>query len=374
MTDMDTKLDLELRCKKLETALNAYGATGKVVNVYQGPTATRYEIKLELGVRISRVRDLEADIAMVMSAKSIRMEAPVPGKSVVAIEIENERKKTVRLGEIMDSQTYADANTLSSIPLPLGIGMDGRPVIADLAKMPHLLIGGCSASGKSVFVHSVITSILRKKNPEEVKLLLVDPKRMELSCYNGASHLIRPVITDPNKAVGTLQWAVTYMAERFDRFHEEGVRDLDAYNEKMREAGRFGEVLPKLVIIVDELADLMMEASNAVEEAIVRLAHLAGAAGIHMILATQRPSVDVITGLIKVYVSSRIAFMVSSGIDSRTIIDMAGAEKLIGQGDMLFKPRDRENAKRIQGSFVSEEEIEEAVEYSKWLRNGADKE
>ena len=298
-----------------------------------------------------------------MRANSIRIEAPIPGKAAVGIEIENANRQMVTMREIIGSSAFK--NSKSKLAFTVGRDIGGNPVVADLAKMPHLLIAGATGSGKSVCINSIIASILYKARPEEVKMILVDPKMVELGNYNGIPHLLIPVVTDASKAASALNWAVAEMTDRYKKFASNGVRDIGSYNQLMKDKGAKEEILPQVVIIIDELSDLMMVASSQVEDAICRLAQLARAAGMHLVIATQRPSVDVITGLIKANIPSRIALVVSSQIDSRTIIDMPGAEKLVGNGDMLYKPQDLNKPKRIQGPYISDSEIARLIDYIK---------
>lgn len=354
---------LQEKAELLESTLESFGVNAKVVNVIAGPSVTRYEVEPARGVKVSSITNLSDDLALSMRARSIRIEAPIPGKAAVGIEIENEQREMVGIREIIESKEFQEHK--SKLAFTVGRDIGGKAVVADIAKMPHMLIAGATGSGKSVCINSIIISLLYKAKPEEVKLIMVDPKMVELGNYNGIPHLMIPVVTDPTKASAALQWAVSEMTERYKKFAKAGVRDIGAFNAKMKKERHKGEILPQIVIIIDEMADLMMVASSQVEDAVCRLAQLARAAGMHLILATQRPSVNVITGLIKANIPSRIAFMVSSQIDSRTIIDMAGAEKLVGNGDMLFKPQDLNKPKRIQGPFVSDEEVERVIEYVK---------
>lgn len=353
---------IENNVRKLEETLHSFGVSAKVINVSQGPTVTRYEIQPAQGVKVSRIVNLADDIALNLAAAGIRMEAPIPGKSAIGIEVPNREAGSVMLREVIDSPEFQRSST----KLSFGLGKDitGRVLVTDIGKMPHLLIAGATGSGKSVCINTLIVSLLYKAKPEEVRLLMIDPKVVELSIYNGIPHLLIPVVTDAKKAAGALNWAVQEMNDRYKLFAAAGVRDLKGYNQAVEEKGDTPK-LPQIVIIVDELADLMMVASNEVEDAICRLAQMARAAGLHLIIATQRPSVDVITGLIKANVPSRIAFNVSSGTDSRTIIDMNGAEKLLGKGDMLFYPVGYPKPVRIQGAFISDHEVENIVEYLK---------
>ena len=326
----------------------------KDCNVTFGPTITRYEVSPEAGTKVSKIVNLSDDLALSLAARSIRIEAPVPGKSVIGIEVPNDNPQVVGLREVITSDEFK--NHPSSLAVGLGKEITGKPLIADLAKMPHLLIAGATGSGKSVCVNTIITSLLYKSSPNDVKLLLIDPKVVELAHYNGIPHLLSPVVTDPKKASNALNWAVSEMNKRYKLFAENGVKDITGYNKKC------AEKMYKIVIIIDELADLMMACGNEVEDYICRLAQMARAAGMHLIIATQRPSVDVITGIIKANIPSRIAFAVSSQTDSRTILDMGGAEKLLGKGDMLYYPLGAAKPVRIQGAFISEEESEKVIE------------
>lgn len=354
--------EIQQNAIKLEQTLDSFGVKAKVVNVSYGPTVTRYELQPEVGVKVSRIVSLSDDIALNLAASGIRMEAPIPGKALIGIEVPNKEVSSVFIKEVIDTPQFQKFP--SKIAFALGKDISGETIIADIAKMPHMLISGSTGSGKSVCINTLITSILYRANPNEVKLLMIDPKVVELKVYNGIPHLLIPVVTDPKKAAGALYWAVQEMSERYQLFANANVRDLAGYNRSVEEAGE-GKKLPQIVIIVDELADLMQVAAKDVEEAICRLAQMARAAGIHLILATQRPSVDVITGIIKANVPSRIAFMVSSGIDSRTIIDMNGAEKLVGKGDMLYYPVGMPKPLRVQGAFISDKEVESVVEFLK---------
>ena len=345
----------------LENVLSNFGITAKVVNATQGPTVTRYEIEPAPGVKVSRIVNLTDDIALNLAAQHIRMEAPIPGKSAIGIEVPNKTTEAVHLRDVLDCSDFKDAR--GGIPVGLGKDIAGKPVITDLAKMPHLLVAGTTGSGKSVCVNTLISSILFSRKPEEVKLLLIDPKMVELSIYNGIPHLMAPVVTDMKKAAAVLRWAVREMEARYKAFAASGKRDIKSYNEAHPKAA-----MPLIVLIIDELADLMMTAPDDIEESISRLAQMARAAGIHMVLATQRPSVNVITGSIKANVPSRISFAVGSQIDSRTILDMAGAEKLLGKGDMLFAPIGANKPIRVQGAFISDDEVEKLVEFVKAQR------
>jgi len=352
---------LQKNAEKLESTLESFGVQAKVVNISYGPTVTRYELQPEQGVKVSKIVNLSDDIALNLAASGIRMEAPIPGKSLIGIEVPNKEVSTVYIKEVIDTIDFMKFP--SKIAFALGKDISGETIIADIARMPHMLISGSTGSGKSVCINTLITSILYKAHPNEVKLLMIDPKVVELKVYNGIPHLLIPVVTDPKKAAGALYWAVQEMSERYQLFANANVRDLAGYN-KFAEGENLNK-LPQIVIIVDELADLMQVAAKEVEDAICRLAQMARAAGIHLILATQRPSVDVITGIIKANVPSRIAFAVSSGVDSRTIIDMNGAEKLVGKGDMLYYPVGMPKPIRVQGAFISDKEVERVVEFLK---------
>lgn len=345
---------------KLQKTLYSFGVSAKVENVSVGPSITRYEIKPAEGVRVNKIANLAEDIALNLAAQSIRIEAPIPGKQAVGIEIPNKENEVVHLRDILESSKFG--NNKSKLAIALGKDVAGEATIADIAKMPHVLIAGSTGSGKSVCVNTLITSIIYKAKPSEVKLVMVDPKVVELSVYNGIPHLLIPVITDSRKAAGALAWAVQEMENRYSIFASKGVRNLEGYNESVTDG--VGK-LPQIVIIIDELADLMMVAKNDVEDAICRLAQKARAAGMHLVIATQRPSVDVITGLIKANIPSRIAFAVSSQVDSRTILDSAGAEKLLGKGDMLFYPAGAPKPTRVQGAFIDDKEVEKIVDFLK---------
>lgn len=357
----ESSKDLREKAMMLEQTLASFHVDANVVNIISGPSVTRYEIEPARGVKVQSITRLADDIALNMRAKSIRMEAPIPGKAAVGIEVENESRQMVGFREIVDSKEFKDHK--SKMAFTVGRDIGGKPVVADLAKMPHMLIAGATGSGKSVCINTIICSILYKARPEEVRMILVDPKMVELGNYNGIPHLLIPVVTDATKATAALNWAVSEMTERYKKFAAAGVRKIAEYNKAMRQQKKKEEILPQIVIVIDELADLMMVASSQVEDAICRLAQLARAAGMHLVIATQRPSVDVITGLIKANVPSRIAFTVSSQIDSRTIIDTPGAEKLVGNGDMLFKPQDLNKPKRIQGPYIDDDEVERILEY-----------
>ena len=347
---------------KLQKTLYSFGVSAKVENVSVGPAITRYELKPAEGVRVSKIANLADDIALNLAAKTIRIEAPIPGKQAVGIEVPNEESEIVHIREILETDAFT--NSKSKLAFALGKDVSGEAVVADIAKMPHVMIAGATGSGKSVCINTLISSIIYKAKPSEVKLVMVDPKIVELSVYNGIPHLLIPVVTDPKKAAGALAWAVQEMENRYTMFASKGVRDLKGYNEAVEQKGELGK-LPHIVIIIDELADLMMVAKGDVEDAICRLAQKARAAGMHLVIATQRPSVDVITGLIKANIPSRIAFAVSSQVDSRTILDQVGAEKLLGKGDMLFFPTGAPKPTRIQGSFISDKEVEKIVNFVK---------
>jgi S-DNA-T family DNA segregation ATPase FtsK/SpoIIIE len=340
----------------LEETLNSFGVAAKVVQVSRGPIITRYELQPAPGVKVSRIVSLSDDIALNLAASSVRIEAPIPGKAAIGIEVPNKDTAPVLIREVLDTESFF--NHPSKIAFALGKDIAGNSIIADIARMPHLLIAGATGSGKSVCINSLIVSILYKATPDDVRFLMIDPKVVELSAYNGIPHLLCPVVTDPRKAAGTLNWAVQEMMERYKKFAEKGVRDFDRYNEQIEEEEK---KLPQIVIIIDELADLMMVAPSEVEDAICRLAQMARAAGMHLVIATQRPSVDVITGVIKANITSRIAFAVSSQVDSRTILDMSGAEKLLGSGDMLYYPSGANKPIRVQGAFITEQEVESIV-------------
>ena len=347
---------------KLQRTLYSFGVQAKVENVSVGPAITRYELRPAEGVRVSKIANLADDIALNLAAETIRIEAPIPGKQAVGIEVPNKEKEMVPLRDVIESDEFK--NNKSKLSIALGKDVAGNVVIGNIAKMPHVLIAGSTGSGKSVCINTIITSIVYNAKPSEVKLVMIDPKVVELSVYNGIPHLLIPVVTDPKKAAGALAWAVQEMDNRYNLFAEKGVRDLKGYNNAIEKSGESGK-LPQIVIIVDELADLMMVASKEVEESICRLAQKARAAGMHLVIATQRPSVDVITGLIKANIPSRIAFAVSSQVDSRTILDQIGAEKLLGKGDMLFFPAGDPKPTRIQGAFVSDDEVEKIVDFIK---------
>ncbi|MDO4838117.1 MAG: DNA translocase FtsK [Clostridia bacterium] len=347
-----------LRSRRLEETLQSFKVPAKVKHVTHGPAISRFELEIASGIRVNKITDLDRNIAMNMEVKSVRIEAPIPGKSLVGVEVPNHRVSKVTLREVLDTPAMQAAKS----PLCVALGKDiaGTPIICDLAKMPHLLIAGATGSGKSVCVNAMINSILFRASPKEVRMILVDPKVVELQCYNNIPHLLIPVVSDPHKAAGALEWAVAEMMERYNKFKEKGVREITGYNNKLEDGE---EYMPSIVIIIDELADLMMTCRKDVEERICRLAQLARAAGIHLVVATQRPSVDVITGLIKANIPSRIAFKVSSYVDSRTILDRPGAEKLLGYGDMLYLPNGEFTPIRVQGCFLTDEEVNNITDF-----------
>ena len=365
----ETENALRQKAMKLEETLRSFGISAQVTNVSQGPAVTRYEVHPDSGVKVKGIKNLADDIALNMEAKSIRIEAPIPGKPAVGIEIENDRINMVSAREIIESNAFRSAE--SKITFAVGKDIAGKAIVADLKSMPHLLIAGSTGSGKSVCINTIITSFLYKARPDEVKLVLIDPKVVELSNYNGIPHMLIPVVTEPAKAAAALNWAVAEMDERYRKFADLHCRDLDGYNEKIKKKkyqvvdGEVQKPMPQIVIIIDELADLMMVAPSQVEDSICRLAQKARAAGMHLIVATQRPSVDVITGVIKANIPSRIAFAVSSQVDSRTILDMAGAEKLVGKGDMLFNPLGSGKPTRVQGAFISDNEVNSVIAFVK---------
>ena len=364
----DSTKELKETAMRLQQTLNTFGVKVTITDISQGPSVTRYELQPEQGVKVSKIVGLSDDIKLNLAATDIRIEAPIPGKAAIGIEVPNKENMTVALRDLLESQEFKDFP--SNIAFAVGKDIAGKTVVADIAKMPHMLIAGSTGSGKSVCINTLIMSILYKAHPDDVKLIMVDPKVVELSVYNGIPHLLIPVVTDPKKASAALHWAVSEMEDRYRKFADYNVRDLKGYNKKLETMRENGEEevpakLPQIVIIVDELADLMMVSPGEVEESICRLAQLARACGIHLIIATQRPSVDVITGLIKANMPSRVAFAVSSGVDSRTILDMVGAEKLLGKGDMLFYPQGYSKPARIQGAFVSDKEVSDVVDFLK---------
>jgi len=369
--DSDSREEIRQNAVVLQETLKSFGINVKITNISVGPAVTRYELQPEIGVKVSKIVSLTNDIKMALAAVDIRIEAPIPGKSAVGIEVPNKHSSMVYLGDVFRSQEFMDAK--SRIAFGVGKDIAGKTIVTDIAKMPHLLIAGSTGSGKSVCINTLIMSLLFKYKPEELRMIMVDPKVVELSVYNGIPHLLIPVVTDPKKAAAALNWAVAEMTDRYKKFAESGSRDLKGYNEKIERVINDPEVpedqkpekLPQIVIIIDELADLMMVSSQEVEDSICRIAQLARAAGMHLVIATQRPTVDVITGLIKANVPSRIAFAVSSGTDSRTIIDMNGAEKLLGKGDMLFFPQGIPKPVRVQGAFVSDQEVGAVTDFIK---------
>ena len=364
----DSSRELKETAMRLQQTLNTFGVKVTITDISQGPSVTRYELQPEQGVKVSKIVGLADDIKLNLAATDIRIEAPIPGKAAIGIEVPNKENMTVALRDLLESKEFQKFN--SNIAFAVGKDIAGKTVVADIAKMPHMLIAGATGSGKSVCINTLIMSILYKAHPDDVKLIMVDPKVVELSVYNGIPHLLIPVVTDPKKASAALHWGVSEMEDRYRKFADYNVRDLKGYNKKIEtmpvpEGEEAPKKMPQIVIIVDELADLMMVCPGEVEESICRLAQLARAAGIHLIIATQRPSVDVITGLIKANMPSRVAFSVSSGVDSRTILDMNGAEKLLGKGDMLFYPQGYSKPARVQGAFVSDKEVSDVVDYLK---------
>ena len=349
--------DYKANARKLEALLESFGVKAKVLEIVRGPAVTRYEIQPDVGVKVSKIVSLTDDIALSLAAKDIRMEAPIPGKAAIGIEVPNTEVSIVTMREVMETATFQDAS--SHLTVVLGRDISGQPIVGNLSKMPHLLVAGATGSGKSVCINGIITSILFKASPQQVKFLMIDPKMVELNVYNGIPHLLAPVVTDSRRASLALKKVVVEMEKRYELFSKSGTRNIEGYNMTLSEQER----LPFIVVIVDELADLMMVAAGDVEDAICRLAQMARAAGIHLIIATQRPSVDVITGVIKANIPSRIAFGVSSQVDSRTILDMVGAEKLLGRGDMLYLPAGASKPTRVQGAFLSDNEVERVVHF-----------
>ncbi len=362
-SDSDYAEELNMNATKLVDTLKSFGVETSIVDINRGPSVTRYEIQPAAGVKISRITSLSDDIALNLAASGVRIEAPIPNKAAVGIEVPNKTRTTVSLRELVDTDLYKKAVAKSKLSVALGKDIAGNCKYADLAKMPHLLVAGTTGSGKSVCMNSMIVSILYNAKPDEVKLLMIDPKQVEFTVYNGIPHLIVPVVSDPRKAAGALAWAVTEMLQRYKMFSENNVRDIEGYNSICASIGR--DKLPQIVIFIDELSDLMMASPHEVEDSICRLAQMARAAGMHLVIATQRPSVDVITGLIKANIPSRLSLKTSSQIDSRTIIDSAGAEKLLGNGDMLFYPVGIAKPLRIQGCFLSDKEVENVVDFIK---------
>ncbi|TFE24371.1 DNA translocase FtsK [Cohnella luojiensis] len=347
--------------RKLEATLESFGVRAKVLDVARGPAVTRYELQPDVGVKVSRIVSLTDDIALALAAKDIRMEAPIPGKAAIGIEVPNNEVSVVTLREVLETQPFQES--AAKLTIAFGRDISGQPIVGNLARMPHLLVAGATGSGKSVCINGIITSLLYKAKPQEVKFLMIDPKMVELNVYNGIPHLLAPVVTDPRRASLALKKIVVEMEKRYEKFSKSGTRNIEGYNALMLSGDNADAVLPYIVVIVDELADLMMVAAGDVEDAICRLAQMARASGIHLIIATQRPSVDVITGVIKANIPSRIAFGVSSQVDSRTILDMVGAEKLLGRGDMLFLPMGASKPIRVQGAFLSDGEVESVVAY-----------
>ncbi|WP_082663327.1 DNA translocase FtsK [Sarcina ventriculi] len=364
--DKNEKKELLENADKLEKTLLSFGVEAKILEVTKGPSVTRFELQPKAGIKVSKIVNLSDDIALGLAAKGVRIEAPIPGKSAIGIEVPNKEQTPVFFREILESNEFKNNNY--KVACALGKDITGKCIVTDISKMPHVLIAGATGSGKSVCINTLIVSILYKYSPEDVKLLMVDPKVVELNVYNGIPHLLIPVVTDPKKAAAALNWAVNEMTRRYKLFADNGVRNVDSYNELVKK-GVIEEKLPYIVIIIDELADLMMACPRDVEDYICRLAQMARAAGMHLVIATQRPSVDVITGLIKANVPSRISFAVSSQVDSRTILDSTGAEKLLGKGDMLFYPVGESKPKRVQGAFISEEEVENVVSFIKDIKS-----
>ena len=364
--DKNEKKELLENADKLEKTLLSFGVEAKILEVTKGPSVTRFELQPKAGIKVSKIVNLSDDIALGLAAKGVRIEAPIPGKSAIGIEVPNKEQTPVFFREILESNEFKNNNY--KVACALGKDITGKCIVTDISKMPHVLIAGATGSGKSVCINTLIVSVLYKYSPEDVKLLMVDPKVVELNVYNGIPHLLIPVVTDPKKAAAALNWAVNEMTRRYKLFADNGVRNVDSYNELVKK-GVIDEKLPYIVIIIDELADLMMACPRDVEDYICRLAQMARAAGMHLVIATQRPSVDVITGLIKANVPSRISFAVSSQVDSRTILDSTGAEKLLGKGDMLFYPVGESKPKRVQGAFISEEEVENVVSFIKDIKS-----
>ena len=364
--DKNEKKELLENADKLEKTLLSFGVEAKILEVTKGPSVTRFELQPKAGIKVSKIVNLSDDIALGLAAKGVRIEAPIPGKSAIGIEVPNKEQTPVFFREILESNEFKNNNY--KVACALGKDITGKCIVTDISKMPHVLIAGATGSGKSVCINTLIVSILYKYSPEDVKLLMVDPKVVELSVYNGIPHLLIPVVTDPKKAAAALNWAVNEMTRRYKLFADNGVRNVDSYNELVKK-GVIDKKLPYIVIIIDELADLMMACPRDVEDYICRLAQMARAAGMHLVIATQRPSVDVITGLIKANIPSRISFAVSSQVDSRTILDSTGAEKLLGKGDMLFYPVGESKPKRVQGAFISEEEVENVVSFIKDIKS-----
>ena len=361
-SSIDDKKEILTNAKIIEETMKNFGINANIIQISKGPTITCYELQPAPGVKVSKIVNLSDDISLNLASSDVRIEAPIPGKAAVGIEVPNKSKMIVSLKEILLSQEYKEMN--SKVPFALGKNIAGKAIVTSIEKMPHLLIAGATGSGKSVCINTLIMSILYKSNPEEVKLILIDPKVVELNIYNNIPHLLIPVVTDAKKAKSSLYWAVEEMTRRYKLFAKKGVRDIKSYNNKFKN-DKNAEKLPLIVIIIDELADLMMVAAQEIEDYICRLAQMARAAGMHLIVATQRPSVDVITGTIKANIPSRISFAVTSQVDSRTILDIGGAEKLLGKGDMLFFPSDISKPIRVQGAFIDDEEVEEVVSFLK---------
>ncbi len=372
LDDTETKGDVTRQetlhnAEKLQSTLQSFGITAKLVGISVGPTVTRYELEPQAGIRVNKIVNLSDDIALTLAAPRVRIEAPIPGKSAVGIEVPNKNIATVHIHQVLSSKEFKEHKS----PIAIGLGKDlsGQNLMCDLRKMPHILIAGATGSGKSVCINAILASIIYRSSPKDVRLILVDPKMVELNMYNGIPHLLIPVVTDPKQAASALNWAVNEMMERYQKFADTKVRDISSYNDKAEAENT--EKMPLIVVIIDELADLMMVAPQQVESAICRLAQLARAAGIHLVLATQRPSVDVITGLIKANIPSRLSFMVASQVDSRTVLDMGGAEKLMGNGDMLYYPAGTNQPQRAQCAFISQREVERVVDYIKKHSNQA---
>ncbi|MBV9278561.1 MAG: DNA translocase FtsK, partial [Chloroflexi bacterium] len=355
--------DLELKGQRIQETLASFNVAARVVGYHCGPVVTQFDVQPERGVKVRRITELQNDLALALAAPTIRIQAPVPGKPVVGIEIPNSSASMVALRDLLESEAYTGSQAL--LKVALGKDVAGTPRIIDLTRMPHLLIAGATGSGKSACINAIISCLLYQSTPDQVRLMMIDPKMVELAVYNGVPHLLSPVVTQMDKVVGVLQWALREMERRYQLFADTTVRNIQRYNEKMESIN--AKKLPFIVVIVDELADLMMVAPEDVEDAICRLAQLARAAGIHLVIATQRPSVDVVTGLIKANFPARIAFAMTSQVDSRTILDTVGAEKLLGRGDMLYMPPDAPSTVRLQGAFLSEQEVERLVEF--WQRS-----
>ncbi|WP_413627214.1 DNA translocase FtsK [Fructilactobacillus vespulae] len=363
VSEVDENMDnwIMHQAETLDKTLSAFGVNGNVVDWTNGPTVTQFQIKLDLGVKVNKITNLTDDLKMALAAKDIRIEAPIPGKSTVGIEIPNQKPRPVMLSEILESKAFNDDNSVTGIAM--GVDIEGSPVTANLGKMPHALIAGATGSGKSVFINSLLLSLLYRATPKDLRMILIDPKAVELAPYNEIPHLLAPVISDPKEASAALKWVTAEMDNRYERLAAAGVRNVEQYNQKAVQAGRDADKLPYILVVIDELADLMMVASSEVQDYIVRITQKARAAGIHLIVATQRPSVDIVTGVIKNNIPTRIAFMVSSQVDSRTIIDQAGAERLIGKGDMLYLGNGANKPERLQGAFVTNQEVEKITDY-----------